>query len=167
MSARPFAAITDHVAVRVASIDEATTFYRRALGARILTDPFPVEGPLAEGIAGAPGARFTMRQIGFDRGVMELVELVGGPSTERLPAHALNILHIGVEVDDVPLAMERIRAAGGGIVVPLTAWGTAQLCFCTDLDGVVLELADAPIEDLLVHTRARSSSDLPGGSPIP
>lgn len=67
----------------------------------------------------------------------------------------------------MPLAMERIRAAGGQIVVPLTAWGSAQLCFCTDLDGVVLELADAPIEDLLVHTRARSSSDQVGGRSIP
>lgn len=167
MSAGPFAAITDHVAVRVASIDKATEFYRRALGARILTDPFPVDGPLAEGIAGAPGARFLMRQIGFDRGVMELVQLDGGQSTGRIPAYALNILHIGVEVDDVPLAMERIRAAGGRIVVPLTAWGSAQLCFCTDLDGVVLELADAPIEDLLVHTRARSSADQSEGSSIP
>jgi catechol 2,3-dioxygenase-like lactoylglutathione lyase family enzyme len=155
VSDRGFAAFTDHVAIRVESIERATEFYRKAFGARVLTEPFVVQGELAEGIAGGPaGTRLRMRQIGFDRGVMELFEMDPPAPSGRVPGARSNILHIGVEVDEVAAAMERVVTAGGRIVVPLTCWGEASLCFCTDLDGTLLELADAPIEELLAHTRA-------------
>jgi catechol 2,3-dioxygenase-like lactoylglutathione lyase family enzyme len=148
------AVITDHVAIRVADLDRATRFYADALGARELTEPFEVSGALAEGmLGGPPGVRFRMRQIGFDRGVMELLEIPSAP-TGRAPGSSLNVLHIGIQVDDVAAALARVLAAGGELAVPLTSWGPSLLCFCTDPDGTVLELADASIEELLVHTRA-------------
>lgn len=151
--------ITDHAAIRVADIASATRFYESAFGARVLTEPFEVSGALAEGmLGGPPGARLRMRQIGFDRGVLELVEVAGAPTTGRISAAALNVLHLGVQVDDVVDALDRVVTAGGGIAVPPTAWGTATLCFCTDPDGTVLELADASIDELLVHTRAAQTS---------
>ncbi len=153
------ARITDHVAIRVADIDRATRFYQDALGASVLTEPFEVGGALAAGILGAPeGVRLRMRQIGFEKGVMELVETYPPRSTGRERADRLNILHIGVHVDDLAGAVERVLDAGGTLVVPVMSWGAASLCFCTDPDGTVLELADAPIEDLLVHTRAETST---------
>ena len=152
------ARITDHVAIRVASIERSTRFYQDALGARILTEPFRVGGELAEGMLGGPdGVSFRMRQIGFGRGVMELFEIAPPGPAGRTRADRLSILHIGVHVDDLAATVDRVLAAGGAVTVPIMSWGTASLCFCTDPDGTVLELADAPIEELLVHTRAETS----------
>jgi catechol 2,3-dioxygenase-like lactoylglutathione lyase family enzyme len=161
MNDRRFTYVSDHVAIRVASIDRATEFYRDAFGARELTDPFPVDGALARGMVGGPdGVSFRMRQVGFDRGVMELVEFTDPIApTGRVPGQLLNILHIGLEVDDVPAALHRVERAGGTTVVPITEWGPSTLCFCTDPDGTVLELADASIQTLLEHTRARQRED--------
>ncbi|MCU1529045.1 MAG: hypothetical protein JWP75_2808 [Frondihabitans sp.] len=157
MNNRRFTYINDHVAIRVASIDRATEFYRAAFGARELTEPFLVDGALAHGMVGGPdGVSFRMRQIGFDRGVMELVEFTDPVApTGRVPGQLLNILHIGLEVNDVPATLERVERAGGATVVPITEWGASTLCFCADPDGTVLELADASIQTLLEHTRAR------------
>ncbi|MCU1558878.1 MAG: hypothetical protein JWN09_2873 [Microbacteriaceae bacterium] len=157
MSGRRFTYINDHVAIRVANLDRATEFYRASLGATVLTEPFVVDGALAHGMMGGPeGAEFRMRQIGFDRGVMELVEFTNPVApTGRVPGQMLNILHIGLEVDDVAAALDRVERAGGATVVPLTEWGASMLCFCTDPDGTVLELADASIQTLLEYTRGR------------
>lgn len=150
--------ITDHVSIRVASIERATRFYEQALGAVRLTEPFDVTGALAEGmLGGPPGVRLRMRQIGFERGVMELVETVPASPTSRVRGDRLSILHLGVQVNDLEETVDRVREAGGEVVVPIMSWGTASLCFCTDLDGTVLELADASIQELLAHTRAESA----------
>jgi catechol 2,3-dioxygenase-like lactoylglutathione lyase family enzyme len=156
MNDRPRTYVTDHLAIRVADISRAVKFYSAAFGAVVLTEPFVVDGALAQGMTGEPaGVSFRMCQVGFENGVMELAEFSSpAEETTRIPAQSLNILHIGLQVDDVELAIERVEAEGGRVVVPLTSWGSAKLCFCTDPDGTVLELADTSIHELLVHTRS-------------
>jgi catechol 2,3-dioxygenase-like lactoylglutathione lyase family enzyme len=144
----------DHVAIRVTDIDRSTRFYVETFAARPLTRPFVLEGEFAELMMGGPaGVRFRMRQLAFGRGILELFEFLE-PAFPADPAHAsvANILHLGFEVDDVDAALRWVIAGGGRVIVPVTAWDEAKICFCADPDGNVIELADAPLADLVRHT---------------
>lgn len=147
--------------MRVSDLERATAFYSEALGATVLTDPFVIDGDLAQAmLAGPAGVSFRMRHVGFTAGVLELFEVHGTDLVEgRIPAGALNVLHLGVQVDDVLAAMARVAGAGGSVIVPPMSWGEATLCFVTDPDGTVIELADSSIHELLVHTRARGDDN--------
>jgi catechol 2,3-dioxygenase-like lactoylglutathione lyase family enzyme len=88
--------------------------------------------------------------IGFDDGVIELFEFVE-PVHPMDPVHPTrgNLLHIGIQVDDVRAALERVEAAGGKRLWPdLNAWGTANIIYVTDPDGNILELTDASMQTI-------------------
>lgn len=113
MNANQFSYPSDQVAIRVRARHGATGFYGGGFGAVALTDPFVVDGALAEGIIGGPsGTSFGMRQIGFDRGVMELIGLNEHASRPgRVRGNFPNVLHIGVQVDEVASAIAGVEAA--------------------------------------------------------
>jgi catechol 2,3-dioxygenase-like lactoylglutathione lyase family enzyme len=144
----------DHQGVRVTEMDRSIRFYVEALGAEAVTRPFTIEGEFAEAMFEGPaGVAFRLCHLRFESGMLELFEFEH-PRHEAEPVHpsAANIMHLGFVVDDVEAAVARVLAAGGRLVFPVTEWGENRLTYVTDPDGTVIELADAPLEQLLVGT---------------
>ena len=57
-----------------------------------------------------------------------------------------NLLHFGVQVDDVPAALARVETAGGRRIWPEVAiWGDASVIYVKDLDENVIELTDRSV----------------------
>jgi glyoxylase I family protein len=145
----------DHVAVRVSDMDRATRFYTEVFDAEILTNPFVIEGDFAAAMmGGVPGARFRIRQMSFEGGVVELFEFLS-PRLAAEPVAPMDapILHMGFEVDDVDAVAAKVEPAGGKLLLPVTEWGAYKLTFCADPDGNVIELADTSIQKLVEATK--------------
>jgi catechol 2,3-dioxygenase-like lactoylglutathione lyase family enzyme len=153
----------DHIGIRVSDMDRAIAFYTTAFQARALTRPFVIEGELAEAMfEGPPGASFRLCHLAFGAGMIELFELQH-PREPAAPLRGLRdgIMHVGFQVDDVKATVARVLAAGGGLVVGVRRWGAHQLCFVRDPDGNVIEIADAPLHELLIGTLEQ----FPGADP--
>lgn len=144
----------DHTAIRVTDIGRATRFYEQVFGAKVLTNPFVIEGEFAEEMMEGPaGVRFKLRQLGFASGVIELFQFLQ-PINPTSPQHGSesSILHMGFHVDDVDVAARLVEQFGGRLLHPVTQWGDSKLVFCADPDGNVIELADTSIHDLVKVT---------------
>jgi catechol 2,3-dioxygenase-like lactoylglutathione lyase family enzyme len=155
----------DHVGIRVSDIERSIRFYIEAFGAQALTRPFVLDGEFAEAMfEGPPGVSFRLCHLGFASGMIELFEFQH-PRHERTPIEGwrANIMHVGFQVDDVDETVARVLEAGGGLVFPVTAWGAHRLTYTTDPDGNVIELADAPLAELLVGTLAQFPQADPDG----
>jgi catechol 2,3-dioxygenase-like lactoylglutathione lyase family enzyme len=147
----------DHQGIRVTEIERSVRFYADAFGAEAVTRPFPIEGDFPEQMfEGPPGVAFRLCHLRFESGMVELFEFTS-PREESAPVHPsqANIMHLGFVVDDVEATAERVLAAGGRQVFPITEWGEHRLTYVTDPDGNVIEIADAPLEQLLVGTIAQ------------
>jgi len=158
-----------HVGVRVSNIAEAIQFYRGALGARVLVDPYQVTGDVADSITGHRGATMRMAQLGFDGDVGGFVELfefapAGLAPDGPVPYTHQQVLHFGLQVPDVETALASIEAAGGSRVFDPRQMTSADakdvitFCYCRDPDGNVIELADGPMAQIvnIVHAREQS-----------
>jgi catechol 2,3-dioxygenase-like lactoylglutathione lyase family enzyme len=134
-----------HQGMRVTDLERAVRFYVGALGARPLTRPVELNGRGAEqAMDGPPGTRFRLCFVGFaDGSGIELFEFPpgtpSGPPPGRLP-------HLGIEVDDVDAALERVERFGGARLWPAPGrWGKVRVVYVADPDGTVLELLDGPL----------------------
>jgi catechol 2,3-dioxygenase-like lactoylglutathione lyase family enzyme len=144
-----------HVGLQVASIEAAAQFYIDSFDGRWLTKPMLADDPKqGEVMDGPPETAYRHCKIGFDRGAVELFEFVGPNrpawatlgSKRRLP-------HFGMIVDDVDATLERVRAAGGKELWPaVTSWGDARNMYVADVDGNVIEVIDAPLEEVVATT---------------
>ena len=108
-----------HTAVCVPDIDAALAWYRDALGLRVLSPPYRMEGEAIERDMGAlvpPPVVVTAAIIGFDADdhVVELVEYPNAHGDARATGAVTDtgITHIGVVCDDVEAERERLVAAG-------------------------------------------------------
>jgi catechol 2,3-dioxygenase-like lactoylglutathione lyase family enzyme len=138
-----------HVAVRVADMERAATFYIEALGARWLAKPFTLEGDeIAQLWGGHAGLRVRVALLGFDEGGLELFEFEHPvhPTGDTDPP-ADRIMHWGLRVDNVRDALARVEAAGGKAVHPVLEWGGNDIVYCRDPDGNVFELITTPFEE--------------------
>jgi catechol 2,3-dioxygenase-like lactoylglutathione lyase family enzyme len=151
------AARLDHYGIRVADVERSVHFYVNALGAEQMTRPFVIEGEFAETIMeGPPGVRFLLCHLRLARGMLELFQFLE-PVHAAEPAHPTlgNTLHVALHVDDVDDTVARIVDAGGSIVFPVKTWGRHRLTYTKDPDGNVIEVSDAPLEELLAGTLAQ------------
>ncbi|MCW3063286.1 MAG: hypothetical protein JWN32_458 [Solirubrobacterales bacterium] len=145
-----------HVGLRVTDLERSARFYLDAFeGAHYKALPFTMDGEFAELVFdGPPGVSFDCCMIEFDAGTIELFEFTH-PVHPAEPVHATrgNILHFGIQVDDVPGALERVEAAGGKRLWPgINPWGTAKVVYVLDPDGNVLELIDASMDEIVELT---------------
>jgi catechol 2,3-dioxygenase-like lactoylglutathione lyase family enzyme len=144
----------DHQGIRVTAMDRSIRFYADAFGAEAVTRPFAIEGEFAEAMfEGPPGAAFRLCHLRFDSGMIELFEFQH-PREDAAPVHPsrANIMHVGFVVDDVEVTAQRVIEAGGRLVFPVTEWGENRLTYVADPDGNVIEIADAPLAELLAGT---------------
>src|SRR3954469_8648748 len=141
-----------HGGLRVADIDRAARFYVDAFGARFKTLPYTIEPDFAEIVMdGPPGVTFQVCTLVFEGGGgIELFEFKH-PVKPTAPIHATDgtIIHFGLQVDDVPAALEAVERAGGKrLWAEPNSWGTATVVYVLDPDGNVLELIDASIDEI-------------------
>jgi catechol 2,3-dioxygenase-like lactoylglutathione lyase family enzyme len=149
------ASASHHVALQVSNIERGAGFYIDVFDGRWLARPVLLEDEsVATFMGGPPGTAARFCKVGFDDGAVELFEFVG----DARPAWAESmdvrrLPHFAIRVDDVPDTLERVRAAGGAELWPdVTYWGAAMNMYVADPDGNVIEVIDAPIEDVVATT---------------
>jgi catechol 2,3-dioxygenase-like lactoylglutathione lyase family enzyme len=155
-----------HIGLRVRDIERAAQFYIDAFNGHWMARPFTLEGEFAEVVMeGPPGVSFRVCMVGLDEGSVELFEFVE-PVHPIEPVHPTrgNIIHFGIQVDDVAEALRRVEAAGGQRIWPdISPWGTANVIYVIDLDRNIIEVIDASMEEIVRLTLA----DFPEANPIP
>jgi catechol 2,3-dioxygenase-like lactoylglutathione lyase family enzyme len=155
-----------HVGVRVRDIAEAIQFYREALGARVLADPYEVTGEVADSVTGHRGATMRMAQLGFDGDAGGFVELFEFSPSQLAPKDPVpythqQVLHFGLQVQDVPATLARVEAGGGSRVFDPRRMESddgpdaVTVCYCRDPYGNVIELADGSMAQIVEIVRAR------------
>lgn len=119
-----------HTMLRVVDLEKSLAFYTHVLGMRLLRRKDYPEG------------RFSLAFVGFndedDGAVIELTHNWDTVSYDIGNAYG----HIAIEVEDVYLACERIKAAGGNVIREAGSMkhGTTILAFVEDPDGYKIEL---------------------------
>jgi catechol 2,3-dioxygenase-like lactoylglutathione lyase family enzyme len=141
----------------VSDIERAAHFYLEAFDGHWMVKPFAIAGDFAEVVMdGPPGVSFRVCMIGFAAGCVELFEFVE-PVYPIEPVHPTrgNIIHFGIQVDDVEEALRRVEAAGGRRLWPdINPWGTAKVVYVTDPDQNIVEITDASMEEIVQLTLA-------------
>jgi len=126
-----------HTMLRVTNLERSLAFYTTVLGMKLLRQKDYPEG------------RFTLAFVGFGdekaEAVLELTHNWDTTQYELGTAYG----HIALEVDDVYVACEKIRAAGGKIVREAGPMkhSTTILAFVEDPDGYKIELLTAKAVD--------------------
>jgi catechol 2,3-dioxygenase-like lactoylglutathione lyase family enzyme len=143
--------VNHHVGLRVTDLERAARFYIDAFGARYKAKPFTMEGDFAEMVMdGPPGVKFKVCMLDFDDGTIELFEFLDPvePAETVHPTRG-NIIHMGIQVDDVRDALAKVEAAGGRRLWPdVNPWGTATVMYVLDPDGNILELIDHSMDQI-------------------
>jgi catechol 2,3-dioxygenase-like lactoylglutathione lyase family enzyme len=139
-----------HLGICVSDLERSLAFYRDALGFELVGEHRVGEefGPLME----VDDVRLESRMIRRDGVTLELLAFESpgcvGPA-ERRPMNQLGLTHLSLRVDDVDAVAAAIESAGGSVVEGTRStfdFGEAHLDFlyCTDPDGVRIELMDLP-----------------------
>jgi catechol 2,3-dioxygenase-like lactoylglutathione lyase family enzyme len=153
-----------HAGLRVSDIERAAQFYIDAFDGHFLAKPFTLQGEFAEVVMdGPPGVSFRVSMVGFAEGCVELFEFTA-PVHPIDPVHPTkgNIIHFGIQVDDVAEALRRVEAAGGKRLWPdVSPWGSANVVYVLDPDQNIIEVIDAPMEKIIELTLA----DFPEADP--
>lgn len=141
-----------HPGLRVADAERSAEFYVDAFDGHHLVHPFTIDGDFAEIVMdGPPNVAFKVAMVGFDDGAIELFEFVE-PVAPIEPVHPTrgNIIHFGMQVDDVAASLVKIEAAGGRRIWPaINPWGSASVIYVTDLDENIIELIDIPMSEIV------------------
>jgi len=154
-----------HCGLRVTDIDRAARFYIEAFDGHFLAKPFELSGDFAETVMEGPaGVKFKVCMVGFaDGSPIELFQFLD-------PVHPVevvhptrgNIIHYGIQVDDVEEALARVEQAGGRRIWPgVSPWGTANVIYVKDPDENIIEITDASMETIIELTLA----DFPHANP--
>jgi len=153
-----------HIGLRVSDIERAAQFYIDAFDGHYMARPFTLQGDFAEVVMdGPPGVSFKVCMVGLATGCVELFEFVE-PVHPIDPVHPTrgNIIHFGIQVDDVAGALERVEAAGGKRLWPdVSPWGSANVVYVTDPDQNIIEIIDASMDKIVQLTLA----DFPEADP--
>jgi len=119
-----------HTMLRVGNLERSIKFYTQILGMELLRQK------------DYPDGKFTLAFLGYgDEKHHTALELTYNWDTDSYDL-GKGFGHLAIEVDDVHLAAEKIRAQGGKILRepgPMNA-GTTLLAFVADPDGYEIEL---------------------------
>ncbi len=121
-----------HTMIRVGNIERSVDFYTKVMGMKMLR------------MKEYPDGKFTLVFLGYgEEADTTVLELTYNWGVDKY-THGNGFGHLAIEVDDVFLACERIRAAGGKIVRDAGPMkhGTRMLAFVEDPDGYRIELLE-------------------------
>ena len=119
-----------HTMLRVGDLDKSIAFYTEVLGMALLRRK------------DYPDGRFTLAFVGYgneaENSVLELTHNWDTPSYDLGNGYG----HIAIEVNDVYMACEQIKASGGKVVREAGPMmhGASILAFVEDPDGYKIEL---------------------------
>ena len=139
-----------HVGVCVSDLERSLRFYGEGLGFELVASHHV--GQEFAALMEVEGVDLESRMIARDGMTIELLSFTapghsGGPG--RRPMNQLGLTHFSLRVDDVEATASSIEALGGSVVrgtrTPFDL-GESRLDFvyCTDPDGVRIELMDLP-----------------------
>jgi catechol 2,3-dioxygenase-like lactoylglutathione lyase family enzyme len=136
-----------HVGICVADIERSSRFYTGALGFEALMKVTEIGAPF-DTLIEQPGATLRVQQLRCGDVTIELLGFSGTEvtgSAERQPMNRRGFTHMTLVVDDIESTAQRIREYGGSIH-PETRIESpfGPLLFCTDPDGVRIELMQKP-----------------------
>lgn len=137
----------EHVGVVVEDLDAAKAFFV-ALGMEVQGED-TVEGAWVDRVVGLQGVRsdIVMLETPGGDGRLELTRFQAPPSVDgdpAAPANATGLRHLTFRVDDVDLALERVRPHGAELVGTVEPYGdTIRLCYVRGPEGMIVELAES------------------------
>jgi predicted enzyme related to lactoylglutathione lyase len=141
-----------HVAVRVTDMARATKFYEEAFDATVAVAPFTLEGEFADMIAEEPGVKWDTSILSWGGGAIELFAFAAPDHPiEQVPMARGNVIHFGLQVDDVPETVARVEAAGGRRIWPevVDLEPGAQVVYVADPDENIIELLNVSPTELV------------------
>lgn len=119
-----------HTMIRVGDLEKSIQFYTEVLGMKLLRQKDYPEG------------KFSLAFVGYgDENSNSAIELTYNWDTEHYDL-GNGFGHLAIEVDDVYLATDKIRRAGGKVIReagPMNA-GSTIIAFVADPDGYQIEL---------------------------
>jgi lactoylglutathione lyase len=137
-----------HLGICVSDLETSLRFYCDGLG--FVEVAAHEVGPEFEALMEVEGVRLRSRMIARDGVTLELLGFdapgVTGDGSRR-PMNQLGLTHLSLRVDDVEGTASAIEALGGAVVrstrttIPLGET-TLDFVYCTDPDGVRIELMD-------------------------
>ncbi len=139
-------AIIRHIGLCTGDIERASRFYQEALGFQPLSDIIEIGAPF-DALIEQPGATLRVQQLKAGDATIELLgykDLDVTGSADRCSMNRLGFTHMTLVVDDMEASIARICEFGGQ-VHPQTRVDSpfGQILFCTDPDGVRIELMQA------------------------
>ncbi|MGI9294017.1 MAG: VOC family protein [Pseudomonadales bacterium] len=138
--------VISHLAICTANLEHSLRFYIEALGFEVKTPPIEI-GPPFDTLLEMRGKRCTVSQLVCDDFKLELISFPGSEITgcaERKAMNQRGMTHLTLFVEDVDAAAARIVEYGGHMHEETrvdSQYGV--ILFCTDPDGVRLELMKA------------------------
>ncbi len=125
-------------------------FYEVVFGCRPVPPQREYRGGRLEAVTGIPGAHLEgmhlrLPGVGDAGPTLEIFSYDEAEDCVTAAANRLGFAHIAFEVPDVPAALERVRAAGGGALGEVVTLESADgrrvtFCYATDPEGNVVEL---------------------------
>ncbi|HEY6131266.1 MAG TPA: VOC family protein [Halioglobus sp.] len=139
--------IIRHIGICTSDIERSSRFYTGALGFEALMGVTEIGAPF-DALIEQPGATLLVQQLRCGDVNIELLGFAGSEvsgSVERAPMNRRGFTHMTLMVDDIEATVARIREYGGE-VHPETRIESpfGPLLFCTDPDGVRIELMQQP-----------------------
>jgi catechol 2,3-dioxygenase-like lactoylglutathione lyase family enzyme len=139
-----------HRGICVSDTEQSLRFYRDAMGFAE-AERFAMDDPALSSVMEVAGAEIRAQMVRNQQGVtFELLQFVTpaatGPRTRR-PNNQYGLTHLAFYVDDMDEAAARVRAAGGAVhehTRATFARGQTTMMYCTDPDGVRIELMHNP-----------------------
>jgi len=139
-----------HFGICTADIERASRFYTGALGFEPLIDIMEI-GPPFDALLELPGANLRVQQLRCGDATIELLGYVATDvdgAAERCRMNRRGFTHMTLEVDDIDATVERICAHGGAVHEETRVNSPfGPLLFCTDPDGVRIELMQGKNEN--------------------
>lgn len=136
-----------HRGICVSDLDASARFYREALGFVDHQDYGVVSGPDMDRTMQLSDVRLRATMLKHPDGpVIELLHFLNPPASgprERRSTLEHGLVHLSFRVDDIDSAAARLTAAGGTVhehTRAHSAENDATLLYCTDPDGVRIEL---------------------------
>ena len=142
-----------HRGICVSDPAASERFYREALGFEPYQDHGVIEGPDMDKTMELPGVRLRAVMLKRPDGpVIELLHFLAPPASgarEKRSTREYGLVHLSFYVDDIDAWADRVRAAGGTVHEATRAHfaeNNTTMLYCTDPDGVRIELMKAPGE---------------------
>ncbi len=145
MPTKPQAAIL-HIGICTSDLASSLEFYTQGLGFELVKSAQGIGAPFDK-LLEIPGSKIDIHQLKCGNTTIELVGLdtpVKG-SKERKPMNQMGFTHMTLIVDDFANALQRIAEFGGTVIEESrvdTPYG--EIAFCTDPDGVRIEIMARP-----------------------